>query len=63
MLNKLGGRKMLAFFACLIAIVGLAIFDKAHSHVLTSIDGLLLFLVGSNVASKSVAQKESKKDE
>ena len=54
---------MLAFFACLIAVVGLAIFDKAHSHVLTSIDGLLLFLVGSNVASKSVAQKESKKDE
>ena len=59
MLKKLGGRKMLAFFACLIAIVGLAIFDKAHSHVLTSIDGLLLFLVGSNVASKRVGKEKT----
>lgn len=50
---------MLAFFACLVAIVGLAIFDKAHSHVLTSIDGLLLFLVGSNVASKRVGKEKT----
>jgi hypothetical protein len=61
MLNKIGGRKMLAFFACLFAVVGLAYFDKAHAHVLTSIDGLLLFLVGSNVASKKVAKKETEK--
>ncbi len=63
MLNKLGGRKMLAFFACLIAVVGLAIFDKAHTHVLTSIDGLLLFLVGSNVVSKQVKKKEKESNE
>jgi len=43
MLKLIGGRKMLAFFACLIAVVGLAAFDKAESHVLTSIDGFLLF--------------------
>ena len=54
---------MLAFFACLIAVVGLAAFDKAHSHVLTSIDGLLLFLVGSNVASKRVSKPEDKTNE
>tara|TARA_R100000388_G_scaffold80552_1_gene59244 strand:- start:39 stop:224 length:186 start_codon:yes stop_codon:yes gene_type:complete len=57
MFKLVGGRKMLAFFSCLIAIVGLAVFDKAHSHVLTSIDGLLLFLVGSNVAAKKVNPK------
>jgi len=63
MLKLIGGRKMLAFFACLIAVVGLAAFDKAHSHVLTSIDGLLLFLVGSNVASKRVSKPEDKTNE
>lgn len=50
---------MLAFFACLFAIIGLAAFDKAESHILTSIDGLLLFLVGSNVAAKRTKKEDS----
>jgi hypothetical protein len=59
MLKSIGGRKMLAFFSCLIAIVGLAAFNKAESHILTSIDGLLLFLVGSNVAAKRTKKGDS----
>jgi hypothetical protein len=59
MLKFIGGRKMLAFFACLFAIIGLAAFDKAESHILTSIDGLLLFLVGSNVAAKRTKKEDS----
>ena len=52
LVEKLGGRKSAAFYACLLSMLGLAFTGKAETHILGLIDTLFLVYVGANVAIK-----------
>jgi 1,4-dihydroxy-2-naphthoate octaprenyltransferase len=49
MLNRLGGRKAMAFYATLLVLFILAIINKAHAEIISAIDSLFLIFAGSNV--------------
>ena len=66
MIDKLGGRKSMGFYAALIACFTLAIMDKAETEILGLIDTLYLVFAGANVAVKrteAVAKKAIEKQE
>mgnify|MGYP000061872123 FL=1 len=52
LVEKLGGRKSAAFYACLLSMLVLALVDKAETHILGLIDTLFLVYAGANVAIK-----------
>ena len=64
MLQKMGGRKAMAFYATLSVLFILAIMNKAHAEVISAIDSLFLIFAGANVAKgrQDKAPKETKKE-
>ena len=52
LVEKLGGRKSAAFYACLASMLVLALMGKAETHILGLIDTLFLVYAGANVAIK-----------
>tara|TARA_Y100001973_G_C5188674_1_gene329484 strand:- start:869 stop:1087 length:219 start_codon:yes stop_codon:yes gene_type:complete len=61
MLQKVGGRKSMAFYCTLIVLFILAIMNKAHAEIISAIDSLFLIFAGANVA-KGRQNKEPKKE-
>lgn len=49
LLQRLGGRKAMAFYATLLVLFILAIMNKAHAEIISAIDSLFLIFAGSNV--------------
>ena len=49
LLDKLGGRKAMAFYATLLVLFILALINKAHAEIISAIDSLFLIFAGSNV--------------
>ena len=62
LLDKAGGRKVLAFYTTLAACLLLALLDKAHTEVLGLIDTLFFIYAGANVMSKRGAQTQKKEE-
>tara|TARA_B100000424_G_C22544946_1_gene310150 strand:+ start:259 stop:471 length:213 start_codon:yes stop_codon:yes gene_type:complete len=62
MLQRMGGRKAMGFYATLSVLFILAIINKAHAEVISAIDSLFLIFAGANVA-KGRQDKEPKKEE
>ena len=62
MLQRIGGRKAMGFYATLLVLFILAIINKAHAEVISAIDSLFLIFAGANVA-KGRQDKEPKKEE
>lgn len=60
--DKMGGRKVTAFYATLASCLLLALLDKAHGEVLGLIDTLFFIYAGSNVMVKKQAQTSQKKE-
>ena len=50
--DKMGGRKVTAFYATLASCLLLALLDKAHGEVLGLIDTLFFIYAGANVMTK-----------
>jgi hypothetical protein len=50
--DKMGGRKVTAFYATLGSCLLLALLDKAHGEVLGLIDTLFFIYAGANVMTK-----------
>ena len=48
-LDILGGRKAMAFYATLLVLFILALIGKAHAEIISAIDSLFLIFAGSNV--------------
>ena len=61
--DKMGGRKVTAFYATLASCLLLALLDKAHGEVLGLIDTLFLVYAGSNVLSKRTPKAQDKPTE
>jgi 1,4-dihydroxy-2-naphthoate octaprenyltransferase len=62
LLDKLGGRKAMAFYATLLVLFILALINKAHAEIISAIDSLFLIFAGSNVM-KAKTKTEEKKEE
>ena len=62
LLDKLGGRKAMAFYATLLVLFILALINKAHAEVISAIDSLFLIFAGSNVMKAKTQQTEEKKE-
>ena len=62
MLQRMGGRKAMAFYATLLVLFTLAIMGKAHAEIISAIDSVFLIFAGANVA-KGRQDKEPKKEE
>ena len=62
MLQRMGGRKAMAFYATLLVLFILVIMDKAHAEIISAIDSLFLIFAGANVA-KGRQDKETKKED
>ena len=62
LLDKLGGRKAMAFYATLLVLFILALINKAHAEIISAIDSLFLIFAGSNVM-KAKNKTEEKKEE
>ena len=60
LLDKLGGRKAMAFYATLIVLFILALINKAHAEIISAIDSLFLIFAGSNVIKAKTQTQESK---
>ena len=60
LLDKLGGRKAMAFYATLIVLFILALINKAHAEIISAIDSLFLIFAGSNVMKAKTQTQESK---
>ena len=60
LLDKAGGRKVLAFYSALICCFILALLDKAHTEVLGLIDTLFFIYAGANVMAKRQPQPQQK---
>ena len=60
LLDKLGGRKAMAFYATLIVLFILALINKAHAEIISAIDSLFLIFAGSNVMKSKTQTQESK---
>tara|TARA_R100000773_G_scaffold31743_1_gene27116 strand:+ start:93 stop:299 length:207 start_codon:yes stop_codon:yes gene_type:complete len=63
LLDKAGGRKVLAFYSALACCFILALLDKAHTEVLGLIDTLFFIYAGANVMAKRQPQTKEKKNE
>ena len=63
LLDKLGGRKAMAFYATLLVLFILALINKAHAEIISAIDSLFLIFAGSNVMKAKTRQTEEKKKE
>lgn len=64
MLQRLGGRKAMGFYATLLVLFILAIINKAHAEIISAIDSLFLIFAGSNVMkAKTQTQIEEKPNE
>ena len=63
MLQRLGGRKPMGFYATLLVLFILAIINKAHAEIISAIDSLFLIFAGSNVMkAKTQTQTEEKQN-
>jgi len=62
LLDNLGGRKAMAFYATLLVLFILALINKAHAEIISAIDSLFLIFAGSNVM-KAKTKTEEKKEE
>ncbi len=62
MLQQLGGRKAMAFYATLAVLFILAMMNKAHAEIISAIDSLFLIFAGANVA-KGRQDTETKKED
>ena len=60
MLQKMGGRKAMAFYATLLVLFILAMVNKAHAEIISAIDSLFLIFAGANVAKGRQNQEEKK---
>ena len=60
LLDKVGGRKAMAFYATLIVLFILALINKAHAEIISAIDSLFLIFAGSNVMKSKTQPNESK---
>jgi len=60
LLDKAGGRKVLAFYSALACCFILALLDKAHTEVLGLIDTLFFIYAGANVMAKRQPQPQTK---
>jgi len=60
LLDKVGGRKAMAFYATLIVLFILALINKAHAEIISAIDSLFLIFAGSNVIKSKTQPNESK---
>ena len=60
LLDKAGGRKVLAFYSALACCFILALLDKAHTEVLGLIDTLFFIYAGANVMAKRQTQSQEK---
>jgi len=66
LLEQLGGRKAMGFYASLLACFSLAVMGKAETEILGLIDTLYLVFAGANVAVKrteAIAQKAIEKQQ
>ena len=64
LLDKLGGRKAMAFYATLLVLFILALINKAHAEIISAIDSLFLIFAGSNVIkAKTQNNQENEKGE
>ena len=63
LLDKAGGRKVLAFYSALSCCFILALLDKAHTEVLGLIDTLFFIYAGANVMAKRQPQIKEPKGE
>lgn len=61
-MEKLGGRKAMGFYAALLCSFVLALTDKATGETLGLIDTLYLVFAGANVAAKKVTPNEKKEE-
>ena len=62
LLDKLGGRKAMAFYATLLVLFILALINKGHAEIISAIDSLFLIFAGSNVMKAKTQQTEEKKE-
>tara|TARA_R100001163_G_C4866971_1_gene70629 strand:- start:198 stop:461 length:264 start_codon:yes stop_codon:yes gene_type:complete len=62
LLDKLGGRKAMAFYATLLVLFILALINKAHAEIISAIDSLFLIFAGSNVIKAKTQPTEEKKE-
>ena len=62
LVQMFGGRKSMAFYACLACMMTLALMDKAQMHILSLIDTLFLVYAGANVARASVTKTDDKEE-
>ena len=60
MLQKMGGRKAMAFYATLLVLFILAMVNKAHAEIISAIDSLFLIFAGANVAKGRQNEEEKK---
>jgi threonine/homoserine/homoserine lactone efflux protein len=60
LLDKLGGRKAMAFYATLLVLFILALINKAHAEIISAIDSLFLIFAGSNVMKAKTQQNQEK---
>ncbi len=59
MLDKLGGRKAMAFYCTLLVLFILALIGKAHAEIISAIDSLFLIFAGSNVIKSKTQQTQT----
>ena len=63
MLQRLGGRKAMGFYATLLVLFILAILNKAHAEIISAIDSLFLIFAGSNVMKGRTQDPNQKKED
>ncbi|MHC4945975.1 MAG: hypothetical protein ACYTG7_23420 [Planctomycetota bacterium] len=59
MLDRLGGRKAMAFYCTLLVLFILALIGKAHAEIISAIDSLFLIFAGSNVIKSKTQQTQT----
>ncbi len=62
MLQRMGGRTAMAFYATLLVLFILAIMNKAHAEIISAIDSLFLIFAGANVAKGRKNNEQKKED-
>lgn len=59
MLDRLGGRKAMAFYCTLLVLFILALIGRAHAEIISAIDSLFLIFAGSNVIKSKTQQTQT----
>ena len=59
MLDRLGGRKAMAFYCTLLVLFILALIGKAHAEIISAIDSFFLIFAGSNVIKSKTQQTQT----